>query len=536
MPRAVLFLCLLSAGAAAQRSELVALLRDPSGRPVVGARGAVRVRPGAALPALGDLMPAPLDRDAPGGEGTSDERGVLRFVAPAAAAPPGAAAGMVWTEDGLGALVVDLLAGRAQRIELQPMAELTTADTRQAITVRARAHLPGGGTVLLLPLVGTSVRLPAGDYELWMQRGDSWIWQRRRLDSGQRTVVAFDGPTLRLAPDAATWWVQPAGRPDVVLATGARGGTLHGGAVAAPLLAVRAGVVWGPAVPTADPRDGSWHGPPGDARPTTRVQVALPADDAGTVRLYSLWRSDGGDWRPLAVATPPRSRAASQRHEPWCELPPPPDGDAWLLLVADGFAPLARPWAGHATAAPLPLQRGVPLAVLCRGEDGLPLVDVAVDYVPDGMTPAAVAAATDAYGVARLGPVLAPGRLRISDARYANQSLELATIPVAPLAVTVAPGAILHGVTRWPDGSPAAGVVVTLRDAAGALRPAERATVSGADGAFAFAGLAAERNLVLFAAAHRDGRTWSGRRERLRPASGAIELVLLDEDPRLAPR
>lgn len=513
--------------------DLLVLLRDPSGQPVAGARGMLRGRGGARLPALADCVAA--GRDEPWLSGTSDARGVLRFAPPPGTGTPGAAAGIVWTEDGLGALVVELYAGRAQRLTLAPMAELVAADGDAPLHVQARAHLPGGVTVLPFVADGPRVRLPAADYELWVRRGDVWTWQRRRLRSAERTELSFAGPTLRLVPDAATTSVHPAGRPDVRLATGASPATLLGDAATAPLLALRDGVVHGPAIAPLD-GDATWPWPHEDASPRTLVPLDLPADAPRSVTVWSLLRTPAGSWRVLGVATPRPGPGRSQRLVPSVALPSPPDGDVWQLLTAEGHAPSARPWREARDEAPIALERGVAFAVACRDEQGLPLVDVAVDYEPDGMAPARVAARTDAFGVAHLGRVLGPGRLQVSDARYANQTIGLQTIPTEPLAVTVAAGEHLHGVARWPDGTPASSVVVTLRDPTGALRPAERAVVAGEDGSFQFAGLTRNRGLVLFASAKRDGRTWSGKLDRLLPGGGTIDLVVRDEDPQLLPR
>jgi hypothetical protein len=165
-----------------------------------------------------------------------------------------------------------------------------------------------------------------------------------------------------------------------------------------------------------------------------------------------------------------------------------------------------------------------------RTPDGLPAADVACEYEPDGMPAATVRARSGGRGLVSFGPVLAPGTLRIVDPQLVNRALGLATVPGEPLQLLAEPGAMLRGVARWPDGSPAAGVVVTLRDPSGTLRPAERALASGDDGSFAFGGLPEQRGLLLFAVAIRSGRTWSGRRERVF-AGGEVTLTLQDEDP-----
>jgi hypothetical protein len=131
--------------------------------------------------------------------------------------------------------------------------------------------------------------------------------------------------------------------------------------------------------------------------------------------------------------------------------------------------------------------------------------------------------------------VLAPGVLRVSDPRFANQELELAVVPQDGATVTVTPGARLRGVARWPDGSPAAGTVVTVRDPSGSLRPAQRSAVADTNGSFTFGGLTEQRPLVLFASARRGGRTWSAKLDRLRAGGDDVELIVRDEDPQLGP-
>jgi hypothetical protein len=521
-------LLLLMAPVVAQAAEtFVVLLRDPAGNPVAGATAAVTVHPAGEIAALTDCfggdssfasaLPTAQRRTA-----TSDGRGELRIPR----GDGGTASGHVVTADGLGALFDGLQAGRAQRVVMAPMAAVTTATATEPLRVHARATTADGRAVTFTPPPGAVVRLPAGDYELWVHGSDGWLWRRKVLTSGERFAVAFTGPARRVQtpfPEA----FHPAGRPDVVLfPAGASETLLRGDALQAPMVARCGAEFVGPhRLPTVRP-DAVLVWPPID-RPLPTVAVPTTAASEPRVAMFSLLQRTNGEFAVLGASLgsqPLNGRA------PAFSLPPRPDGDAWLLLVAAGHAPQARPWLDAAGEA-FRLERGAPLVVLARDERGEPIADLAFDYTPTDMAPAKVVGRSDGYGKCRLGPVLAPGTLRVSDPRFANQRVDLESIPGAGVTVVVTSGLTMSGVARWSDGAPARGVLVTLRDAAGVLRPAQRAIVTGDDGGFTFGGLPEQRALLLFASAQRDGRTWSGKLDRLLAGGEAIELVLRNEDP-----
>jgi hypothetical protein len=279
-----------------------------------------------------------------------------------------------------------------------------------------------------------------------------------------------------------------------------------------------------PSPPTSTPIE--W--PPG--RPAPRGEQGMfdfpdPDEKVTHATLFSLVRAEGGRWQVLGATSPSRGKFL---------VPAPPDGDTWLLLVASDHAPRAWPWSQR-PGPKLTLRRGVPLSVIARDAQGDPVVDLEVEYVPDGQEVATVAAHSDGRGRADLGRALTPGLLRISDARYANQDIPLEEIPLDGVRVTAAEGSRVAGTARWPDGHAAAGVLVTLRDPRGILRPDSRTAVTGPDGAFGFAGLHDGAELVLFATMLREGRTWSARLGRVRPGGEAVVVTLQDEDPRLGP-
>lgn len=523
---------LLAAAAAAAQAQdaFVVLLRDPAGRPVVGATATVSIRPAGEIAALRDQVHAgapfaaavPLPTIA---IAASDARGELRFPAGDGVS----ASGWVATADGLGALLVDLHPGRARRVAMAPMAAVTTATGTELLRVHARATTADGRAVTFAPPPGAVVALPAGDHELWVHGADGWLWCRKALASGERFVVAFGGRALRMQtafPDA----LHPAGRPDVALCAPETGeALLRGDAIAAPMVAFDGRAFHGPSIlPASTASVVSWPAP---AAPGAQEVAVLAAPPISPAALFSLRQRGNGSWEVLGASV----GRADHQHTAFALPPQPPSGDVWLLLVAAGHAPQALPWQPDGRVGPFTTARGTPLVVRVRDQRGDPLDDVVVDYMPTGMPPALVAGRSDGRGIARLGRALAPGTLRVSDPRFANDEVELAAIPGEGITIAVLPGAALRGTAMWSDGSPARSVLVTLRDAAGRLRPAQRTVVSGEDGGFEFAGLPLRRPFLLFATAQRDGRTWSGKLARLQAGGEPVALVLRDEDPDLLP-
>jgi hypothetical protein len=518
--RTALFAAAGAGFAAAQKppADGVLLLRNPSGAPVRAAAGVFCWRPDAELVALRDMalaLGAPEREQRVAGEPDGELR--LRTE------DGHAASGVVGTEAGLGALVARLRPGEAQRLVMQPMGLVTTEGESETFTLYARAHLPTGERVTLPRQTEARVRLPEGSYEAWAKNADGWTWQRLDVLSGQRCLLSFAGPAQRVHTRAGTS-LHPAGWPLLDLLGGERDATLLASALAAPLVTFVDGSSFGERVlpRTANGKALDW--PAADEQPAAAIAIALTGGDdaaAAGAPLVSLQRTAADTWRVTAVA---------RAHDRRFELPANASGDAWLLLVATSCAPFAAPWSPAQPPHTLALAAGRPLAVTARDDKGELLADMALEYVPDRMDAAAVAAHTNGRGAANLGRVFAPGVLRVVDERFANQELALDTIPAGPVEVVATAGLALRGVAKWSDGSPARGVVVTARDPQDAMRPSPRALVTDDKGEFVFTGLLERHALVLFASARRAGHTWSARRDRLR-AGGEVELVLADEDP-----
>lgn len=524
MPLPTLLVPLLAASVAPFASQepgrpqpaLVLRLVDPNSKPIAGLPVVLQARIRGELPALANVpsfatVPA-LSTTAPI-TGTSDAAGIVRFTAAEGSLPWLDAAGFVTTPSGLGALVVDLHPGRAQRVDLQPMGAIGTTTGSETLQVFARALLPNGRALVLPPQRGSRVQLPAGDYELWIHSDDGWLWQRTKLVSGELVPLDFTAPGRALQCAKGTW-LHPDGASFVPLCTDGGDVVLRGAAANAALWSWRGLRATGPHVlpPNSDGKPLAW--PPGAESPPP---AAARADGSLLLALRRL----GTRWQPLWLGDDDGAT--------WRGLGAPPAGEHWLLRVDARGAPACWVWPANANERPAATV-GVALQAQVRTPDGLPAADVACEYEPDGMPAAIVQARSDGRGLVAFGPVLAPGTLRIVDPRVVNRALLLATVPGEPPQLLAEPGSTLRGVARWPDGSAAAGVVVTLRDPSGTLRPAERARASAGDGSFTFGGLPEQRGLLLFAVAIRGGRTWSARRERVF-AGGEVTLTLQDEDP-----
>lgn len=500
------------------QSIIYARLEDPAGNPVAGATGWLRQEPPRELRAL----PAATARigeglAAPWPTATSDDRGLLRFGG--AEWQPGAGSGLVTTPQGLGAVLPRMFARRLQQVTLEPMAEVTTPSGSEPFTLYARARLADGSRVVLPRQRGASVRLPAGDYEVWAQSEDGWAWRRLALRAGSRTPISFEGSAQRLRVPADAY-LHPSGWPGVPLHRAGDPGEvlLRGEAISAPLVTwtgnrvTPAAVIPPPTTVAARP----W--PPGDPGGANTFDGGL-AD----AEWYGLLQRANGSFRLVA-----RSHAGADRV---VTLPDRPDGDAWLLATGD-FAPLALPWpAAGRQAAAVVATRGVAMAVRARTRQQLPVADLICTYTPLGMAAATIVARTDATGSATFGLCRAPGTLRVEDPRYANQQLELEEIPSRPLTLTADRGARCSGAAAFADGASAGTILVTLRDPTGELRPANRAQALAPGERFVFEGLPAGRDVVLFATAHRAGKTWSAR--RVARSGDEVALTLKDEDPQL---
>lgn len=518
LPLLAAALLALAPRAVAQRPTFAVLfLRNAAGEPVEGAEAILLPQPAHTFAAL----PTPTPDLAAAVTATSSPTGTIRLPTEHAGAV------LVATANGLGAVVPRLLPKDARVVKLRQMGTVRASDGDgdgdEPFVLWAALRSETGERVVLPPQHGVEIPLPEGTYECWAQRGDVFVWQRLAVRSGGTATVAFAWPGLRLQRRAGAA-VHPEDWPQITL-LGDTAATceLRGGALLATLVAHTADgsvtLAHPPGPPGAEPQP---YPPAAAELPRTTIAIA-GADGAPTqATVHSVRRMPGGSWQVLATATAGDDGKAT--------LPQPDDGDTWLLATLPDGAAVATRWSDRHADRPLTPAATAPLVVDVVTDDGLPAIDACLEYVPHDAEVATIVAHTDARGRATFGPVATPGMLRSSDARYANQQQELATLPTQPLRLVATTGHQLTGHARFDDGTPAAGAIVTLRDPRGELRPGERAAVVGKDGSFAFGGLPEDPSFALFGSTLRNQRTWSGLIRAAR-TSDTIELILRNEDP-----
>jgi hypothetical protein len=511
--------------------SIVLLLRDPSGATVKHAKGWLRSQPTWQLDAIASTRLSLLGLASPRATehvATCDTRGLLRFSSDTGN-HIAAGSGIARTEAGLGALIPRVYAGRANRITLRPLAEVTTATGSETITLLARARLADGSTIVLPIQKGQKLRLPQGSYEIWAGTIDGVIWQQLQIKSGERKTLNFSLPAQRLRYGTQTT-VHPSGHARALLRQfiappideGDYEIALLGDARHAPLISYRDGIVSSPraATPPISLTAKIWP-PPAD-HTLEAVSFQLAEEAPLDTRLIGLSRKDDGSFRIVAYAKNVNGKLT---------MPTCPDGDSWLLLLANGRAPLAQPWATADKNAHLMPPEGRTFSIVARDQNDIPIQDLACSYTPHNQDAAQLNSHTDAFGTARFGAVTAPGLLRISDPRYANQEVDLDLLPADSLKLKIDTGTSSKGSASFSDKFIDQSIIVTLRDPLAELRPAQRTLVTAPGKSFAFSGLEMDHNYVIFATAQRDGKTWSAR--QIIHATDDFHLVLKNEDPKI---
>ncbi len=470
---------------AQSKGSIVGLVTDADGKLVEGA--SVRFVPDGKpdIPALVDVTP-PSDCI----ESTTDARGMFRISSDHTGLV------LVSNKAGLGALALRCWPGRASALRLSPMAELADFEGGE-IAVFAAARLESGGTTerrLLPTMRGQTVRLPAGDYEIWWLGARGATWQSVSLQEGLRVELRAPRETVSLTVEDQQ--LSPVGFPHLQLP---KNTALLGDAARAVLLArSMAAETEAISLRLVDAPDG------------THCALLLGAANGTFAVVANPMPSDG------IVLLPSQLRA----------------GDDWVLAHAPGRAAQALPLMKAMAAGEVRWRSERSVSCAITDPDGSPAGAAAVTYRPTADGPVTARAFCDELGNARLGPISGSGVVSVEGEGHLPFRASLAEEDAAPLVIRLEAGLRVAGTARFSDLGPANAIVVTLRDPSGRMRPATRTCVTASDGSFAFSGLDSTTRWLAFASTTRDGKTFSARCDA-HGGSDPIVLVLEDEDPKL---
>lgn len=507
-----------------QQQSLFGLLRGPAGQPVADAQVAFLPDPEPMVPAL-----APYLRPAKPHRTTSSANGSFRCPAPR----PGML--LVTTEQGLGALQSRCWPGRAVRLELQPMAEIVVGTGSEPFRLWATTQLADGTTRHLPSIAGLRIRLPAGNYEAWFKVPEGFGRCRLELRSGHRTALQWSDEVrhLRMRPDAN---IHPTGFPQIDLLEGQRRVTLLGVACRASFAASwtnRAEIgldrtlpePQGPTSLGQDAREPLLWPPEPPSHGTPLVMQVAGLANAERPRAWLLERRDRGDFRVIGRGIADKLGQI--------QLPVQPD-DArhWLLLNASQRALVAAPVSSPLWQSEVTLPTGRQIRCRVLDPDGTPAAFVTVNFqVPEG--PILARTQTDERGLTEFAPLAGPGILTTEHDQFVSATLQL-TADESAVEMRLQRGLTITGTVTAPNGQPAAGVAITLRDPGGQLRPAERVALTNAAGEFRFSGLPTDHIVLLSAQRLRGGQTWSVQ-AHARTGEQDLLLQLRHEDPQLQP-
>ncbi len=515
-------------------SHALGFCRSASGRALAAAEIWWLPREPTGIGWLDRRLPA-----APPLRGTTDVRGRFRFEV-----PPTPALCVVLGPGGLGAVVPDAAPDAPLQIVAQPLGELIREDGRPFVgRIRLAADRPA--PPLLPDQDGTKLALPAGDYLGWF--GSPAVELAFHIDSATRTRWTVTEPT---APRRPTLPPPPASHSWIAT-----------GSVRWPLTLPcdpGTGVMPEPALPAAPDQLEAWlRGPSGDrlwtaAWPLRGVdgptapgpglwiacRVAATGSAAGTETwMFTTALTAAGDVVVLAVD---RVAADGTAHA----LLRDPADSTWpaathLVLWSPGSAvsALALPSSIASSAPPLAVPAPGPaqsVRVRVLDAEGAPLAGAHVRLDPS-RHPAVLHRDrdTDSSGLARLHGLLpdTASTLLVTHPRHLPRTLQLSAEAEAEVMVQLTAGLSVVGKVFGPDGHPAGGVGVELRETTAASVAGARRVSTGADGSFRFDGLP-DGTFTLFTSRQVGATTWSGIRRGVQSGTGdEWRLDLRSEDP-----
>lgn len=500
-------MALALAGPSGAQQPVQGLVLSPSGEPMAAAVVSFHPDPPAAPDCLRTWLPAsPPTQTSTDGSGRyridTGSRGCL-VVSHAA---------------GLGALLWDASPGVPDRVQLQPLGEIligATADTRAFVAVTSPEDIPR----FLGQRQGPTLRLPPGRYSVLVDRAGVWEEHVCQLFGSQRIELpSRSQPRLVPTHDGFRGRILTAAIPEIVLSEGS---DLQLSASAPPLVLrvahdqgqmISYSEVWVP------PTEESVEVRPQELR-TAELRVrSSRAEALEAARVFTLQPTARGPVVRAGAAVDGEGRGRRAVL----------DGEARVLVYAPGQAPRILGGA-ELELDEVTLEEGFDVVVEVDGAGpetaGLTLV------LEHGSNPWLVyTARTDRRGTARFSDLPA-GRavVKLSSPDFVPQQRQVA-IPGPALVLPARRGQQLDGRVVRPDGEPARGATVLLRDTTGTIRSQRRA-FTDAEGRFSFPGIGTESVFTLSAEMQRAGKTWSAQQRGVQAGQGEWRLQLRLEDP-----
>ncbi len=209
-----------------------------------------------------------------------------------------------------------------------------------------------------------------------------------------------------------------------------------------------------------------------------------------------------------------------------------------LVVIAPGFSPVAVAWTAETTTR-VELSRGHQADLQVLDPRGDPVAGLPVRLIQPSSPLLTTNYTTDRLGSLKLDG-LPIGRLglRLTHPTLLDRDypIEIHAGPPQSVRIQADRGFQLVGNVLLPDGKPASGALVSVRDTTGRIGVQEKTAVSGVDGAFEIGGLPEDLRLRLAAKLTLEKTSYISQQVWVRPGGSRWEIELKREDPDLAGR
>ena len=255
------------------------------------------------------------------------------------------------------------------------------------------------------------------------------------------------------------------------------------------------------------------------AVPIGGARVVLASSDGPSSRVRSVGYTDAGGRTTVAVADA--------------------DEPASVIVKARGYASASLPLPDTDEILTVRLKKGHGLRLQVFDPRGNPAIDTLIAWRVDEVSLLDSVHRTDATGSVSLSDLPSGAvRLRILHPDFLDRDYLVVVEPgeIRRRIIRAEPGFRVLGRVLLPDGKPAVGAVVTLRDTMSRLPFRPRTAVTGAAGRFEIRGLPWNQRMRLSARFARAGSSFISAQILLQPDESPWEIRLKSEDPRLPGR